>query len=169
VVNIYITFTGNYPFSPMVTFIGDFECKTDDKGRIVLPSAFKKAVGKEELRFVVKKHLFHNCLVMYLYSHWEDELIRLRDTTTFYSEKHSRFLRGFFRGLADITLDGNGRFLIPRRLMDQIGAGKEVVLIGIDRYIELWDRQAYDAMADDQDDLAQLAESIMGRGSANVD
>lgn len=151
----------------MVTFIGDFECKTDDKGRIVLPAAFKKAVGKEDLRFVVKKHLFHNCLVMYLYSHWEEELIRLRNSTNSYSEKHSRFLRGFFRGSADIVLDGNGRFLIPRRLMDQVGVGKEVVLIGIDRFIELWDRQAYEAMADDHDNVGQLAESIMGRGVAN--
>jgi MraZ protein len=146
----------------MVTFIGDFECKTDDKGRIVLPAAFKKAVGKEELRFVVKKHLFDNCLVLYLYDHWEEELERLRNKTNAYNSKHSSFLRGFFRGSADITLDGNGRFLIPRRLMDQIGGGKDVVLIGIDRYIELWDKEAYNAMADDQEGLAGLAESIMG-------
>lgn len=153
----------------MVTFIGDFECRTDDKGRIVLPSAFKKAAGKEELRFIVKKHLFDNCLVLYLYEHWKEELERLRDKTNSYNRNHSSFLRGFFRGSADISLDGNGRFLIPRRLIDQIGAGKDVVLIGIDRYIELWDREAYNAMANDQEGLAGLAESIMGSVSTDED
>lgn len=146
----------------MVTFIGDFECRTDEKGRVVLPAGFKKAVGEEELRFVVKKHLFDNCLVMYLYSHWEEELERLRSKTNPYNHNHSSFLRGFFKGSADIVLDGNGRFLVPRRLMDQIGAGKDLVLIGVDRYIELWDRQAYNEMSDVKEDLAGLAESIMG-------
>lgn len=146
----------------MVTFIGDFECKIDDKGRIVLPAAFKKAAGNEELRFVVKKHLFDNCLVMYLYRHWEEELEHLREKTDHYTRTHSNFLRGFFKGSADIVLDSNGRFLIPRRLMDQIGVGKDVVLLGIDRFIELWDREAYNAIIDDKDGLAGLAETIMG-------
>ncbi len=153
----------------MITFIGDFECKTDDKGRIVLPAAFKKAVGKDELRFVVKKHLFDNCLVIYHYSHWEEELERLRHVGKFYSQKRSAFLRGFFKGSAEITLDGNGRFLVPRRLMEQIGAGKDVVLIGIDRYIELWDRDAYNAMGDNPEELAGLAELLMGDGSPDED
>ncbi len=148
----------------MVTFIGDFECRTDDKGRIVLPAAFKKAAGKEELRFVVKKHLFDNCLVLYLYSHWEEELQRLRERTNNYNHNHALFLRGFFLGSAEMTLDGNGRFLVPRRLMDQVGCGKEIILVGIDRYIEIWDKEAYNKMVDNQVGIAGLAESVMGLG-----
>ena len=49
----------------MATFIGDFECKPDAKGRIVLPAAFKKAVGQDNTRFVVRRDLFENCLVLY--------------------------------------------------------------------------------------------------------
>jgi MraZ protein len=50
----------------MITFVGDFEVKTDDKGRIVLPSAFKRVlgVGGDE-RFVVRKDLYESCLVFF--------------------------------------------------------------------------------------------------------
>ncbi len=40
----------------MITFKGDYPCKADSKGRILLPSAFKKQMGEKVIdRFVVKK------------------------------------------------------------------------------------------------------------------
>lgn len=146
----------------MVTFIGDFECKADAKGRIVLPAAFKKSVGEEELRFVVRKDLFEKCLVLYPYAYWEEELMILRQKLNPYKREHKQFLRDFFRGSAEVSLDSNGRFLIPRRLMDQVEAYREVMLVGVDRYIELWSREAYQVISDNPDALAGQAESLLG-------
>lgn len=146
----------------MVTFIGDFECKADAKGRIVLPAAFKKSVGQEELRFVVRKDLFEKCLVLYPYAYWEEELVNLRQKLNPYKREHKQFLRDFFRASAEISLDGNGRFLIPRRLMDQVEANREVMLVGVDRYIELWSREVYLTMSDNPDVLAGQAEALLG-------
>lgn len=146
----------------MVTFIGDFECKADAKGRIVLPAAFKKAVGQEELRFVVRKDLFEKCLVLYPYAYWEEELVILRKKLNPYKREHKQFLRDFFRASAEVCLDSNGRFLIPRRLMDQVEVEREVMLVGVDRYIELWSREAYLAISDNPDALAGQAEALLG-------
>jgi len=146
----------------MVTFIGDFECRADAKGRIVMPSAFKKAVGQGEIRFVARKHLFEKCLEIYPYSHWEELLEQLRKKLNPYNRKHDMLIRSFFKSAIDLPLDGNGRFLIPRRLMEQVGAERDVVLVGIDKKIELWAKTVYDSMNDESDMIASLAEEILG-------
>jgi MraZ protein len=146
----------------MATFIGDFECKPDAKGRIVLPAAFKKAVGQDDTRFVVRRDLFENCLVLYPYSYWEEELGRLRQKLNPYKREHKQFLRDFFRASAELSLDGNGRFLVPRRLMEQVGVKRDVILVGVDRYIELWSDEAYRAIIDNPAGLAGQAELLLG-------
>lgn len=151
----------------MVTFIGDFECKADAKGRIVLSAAFKKALAEGEDRFVVRKDLFEECLVIYPYSYWEEELLKIRQRLNPYDREHKKFLRDFFRATAEVSLDSNGRFLIPKRLMEQVNAERDVVLIGVDRYIELWSREAYLAMNDDPDRLANQAQSFLGDPTNN--
>ena len=146
----------------MVTFIGDFECRADTKGRIVLPAAFKKAVGQKDLRFVARKHIFENCLDIYPFNHWEELLNELREKLNPYNRKHDALIRSFFKSAIDLPLDGNGRFLIPRRLMEQIGAERDVILVGIDKKIELWTKSAYDLMKDNYEEVSALTEEILG-------
>ncbi|MDG5800956.1 division/cell wall cluster transcriptional repressor MraZ [Marinilabiliaceae bacterium ANBcel2] len=146
----------------MTTFIGDFECRADTKGRIVMPSAFKKALGEDELRFVVRKDLFENCLVIYPYSFWKEELIRLRGKLNPYNRKHNRFMRDFFSGSAEFSLDSNGRFLLPKRLLNLVDIDRDVVLIGVDQRIELWSAAEYKNIGCDSEELAGLAEDILG-------
>ena len=146
----------------MFTFIGDFECRTDAKGRIVFPSAFKKVLGEDDLRLVVRKDLFEPCLHIYPYSVWEEKLEDIRRRINPYNREHSKFLRQFFRGSAEVALDGNGRFLIPKRLTEQIGVEREVVLLGVDQYIEVWNKELYDQGLMPADSLGNLAEKILG-------
>ncbi|MGQ1948151.1 division/cell wall cluster transcriptional repressor MraZ [Geofilum sp. OHC36d9] len=156
----------------MITFIGDFECKADVKGRVVMPAAFKKALGVDDARFVVRKDLFEKCLVIYPYTYWEEELVRLRSRLNSYNRAHKQFLRDFFRGSAEVMLDANGRILIPKRLMDSVEAGREVVLVGVDRCIELWSLDIYQSMGDESERLAGQAELFLsenGRSDENLD
>ena len=146
----------------MVTFIGEFECKADVKGRIVLPADFKKAVGQGEFRFVVRKHLFQQCLEIHLHSHWEELLEQLRKKLNPYNRKHDQLKRSLFKNNLQLSLDGNGRFLIPRRLMEEISADREVILLGNDNVIEIWDKELYKSKKENPDELANLAEEILG-------
>ena len=76
------------------------------------------------------------------------------------------FLRNFFKGTAELSLDANNRFLIPKRLMDLIGAQRDVVLAGQDGRIEIWAADVYDKIEMAAEDFANLAEKLMG-GSLN--
>ena len=146
----------------MTTFIGDYPCKVDAKGRILLPSAFKRQMGTvSQDRFVVKKDLFENCLILYPIDEWEKQNKIIRKKLNPYNKEHNRFLRGFYKGTAEITLDNNNRMLIPKRLLELITAYKEVVLAGQDGKIEIWSKQQYEKIIENENEFAALAEKIM--------
>lgn len=152
----------------MSSFIGDFVCKIDDKGRVLLPSVFKKAIPSEAHdTFIVKKDIYERCLVLYPLNEWERQVQMIRQKLNPYNKEHNAFLRGFFKGTAEVVLDSTNRLLIPKRLLDEAGIEKEVVLAGQDSKIEIWKKEAYDSIST-SDDFAQLAEKIMGGDIPNI-
>lgn len=147
----------------MTTFIGEYSCKVDAKGRIMLPAAFKKQMpSTANDRFVVKKDIFEQCLVMYPMDEWERQNKLIRSKLNPYNKEHNRFLRNFYRGTAELILDSNNRMLIPRRLLELVGIKKEATLAGQDGKIEIWSKGIYDRGAEGEDEFASLAEKIMG-------
>jgi MraZ protein len=83
-----------------------------------------------------------------------------------YNREHNMFLRNFFKGTAELSLDNSNRLLIPKRLMDLIEAERDVVLAGQDGRIEIWSAVVYDKIDMVAEDFADLAEKLMG-GSLN--
>lgn len=151
----------------MATFIGEFMCKVDVKGRIILPMAFKKQMPADaQDHFVVRKDIFENCLVLYSIEDWKTQLEKIRKKINPYKREHNTFMRNFFQGTAELSLDNNNRFLIPKRLMDVIGPGRDVVLAGQDGRIEIWAAPVYEKMDMAAGDFADLAEKLMA-GSLN--
>ncbi len=66
-------------FKKMGAFIGDYSCKVDVKGRVLLPSAFIKHLPEQSQgRFVVKKDIFEKCLVLYPMNEWEYQTSLIR-------------------------------------------------------------------------------------------
>ena len=151
----------------MATFIGDYTCKVDAKGRIILPMAFKKQMPADaQDHFVVRKDIFENCLVLYSIEDWNRQLDKIRKRMNTYNREHNMFLRNFFKGTAELSLDNSNRLLVPKRLMDLIGAERDVVLAGQDGRIEIWAESVYEKIDMAAAEFADLAEKLMG-GSLN--
>lgn len=147
----------------MATFIGDFICKIDSKGRFLLPAAFKKQMTvSDDNRFVIKKDIYEKCLLVYPISEWEKQVEFIRSKVNSYNREHNKFLRDFFKGSAEITLDSNNRLLIPKRLAELIDIKTELNCIGVDTKIEIWAKEIYESISDNTEDLANLAEKILG-------
>ncbi|HAB50923.1 MAG TPA: cell division protein MraZ, partial [Ignavibacteriales bacterium] len=102
----------------MTNFVGDHPCKLDGKSRILFPAALKKQMEGDNDRFVVKKDLFENCLVLYTLQEWERQNQQIRQKINTFNKEHNAFLRGFYRGTAEVILDSSSRLLIPKRLLD---------------------------------------------------
>jgi len=143
--------------------IGTYECKIDVKGRLLIPSAFKKQLAPVIPKgFVLKRAVFQNCLELYPLAQWE-ELIKKVNSLNRFKKKNNDFIRRFTAGVKFIELDGNGRLLIPKDLIEFSNINRDVSLSTSVNIIEIWDKSSYEkAIADSRDDFAQLAEEVMG-------
>jgi MraZ protein len=147
----------------MYSFIGDYSCKIDPKGRLLLPSAFKKQMPADARdSFVVKKDIYENCLILYTIDEWERQNEILRQKLNPYNKEHSNFLRAYYKGSAEIMIDSSNRLLIPKRLLDSVGIGKDVFLSGQDKKIEIWSKELYEHSGIKEEEFSYLAEKILG-------
>ena len=143
--------------------IGTYECKVDVKGRVLIPSAFKKQLSPVINKgFVLKRAVFQSCLELYPIAQWEELISKINSLNRF-KKKNNDFIRRFTAGVKFIELDGNGRLLIPKDLIEFSHIKREIVLSSSVNIIEIWDKQNYEnAIVDSRDGLAQLAEEVMG-------
>ena len=143
--------------------IGTYECKVDVKGRVLIPSAFKKQLAAVINKgFVLKRAVFQSCLELYPISEWE-ELISKVNSLNRFKKKNNDFIRRFTAGVKFIELDNNGRLLIPKDLIEFSNIKREIVLSSSVNIIEIWDKDSYESsIIDSRDDFAKLAEEVMG-------
>ena len=150
----------------MINLIGTYECKSDAKGRIMLPSALKKQLSPVmQDGFVIKRSVFNNCLEMYPMKEWNTMAAQVNQLNRFI-KKNIDFIRSYMSGLKIVEADGNGRILIPKNLIIFAGIDKEIVLTASVNVIEIWDKQQYeDTIKSTLKDFGKLAEEVMGNQS----
>ncbi|MDQ2694467.1 MAG: division/cell wall cluster transcriptional repressor MraZ [Pseudomonadota bacterium] len=146
----------------MASFLGEFECRLDAKSRISLPSALKKQLPTQaQGQFVINRG-FEQHLVLYPSSEWDvisGEINRLN----LYVKKNRDFVRYFYRGATELTLDSHSRLLLPRRLLAYAAIREDVILFAYSNRIEVWAAELYDQLLKDEPtDFSALAEDIMG-------
>ena len=145
----------------MSSFIGDNTCKADNKCRVVVPASFRKAmVASCQSVFVLRKNVFEKCLDMYPMDEWERMIADIRSKLNLFNAKHVAFLREFSRGTQEVEMDTNGRVLLPRKMLEEVGIDKEMVFAGQDVLIQVWDAKTYEEVAVGPDVLSDLAKEI---------
>ncbi len=145
----------------MISLIGEYDCKLDAKGRFLMPAGLRKQLPEDQQNeFVINRGL-DQCLTLYPVPVWEMELKRLQARNQ-YVKKNRAFLRMFLNGATKVQLDGNGRVLIPKRLMEHAKLEKETILVAQIDKVEIWDKKAYEEwMEEPEYDFEELAEEVM--------
>lgn len=146
----------------MPHFLGEFVCKLDDKGRMMVPVNLKKQLPEAEREGLVINRGFEKHLVIYPRKEWElilDDLSKLNQ----YEKKNRDFVRYFTRGATEVIPDAAGRILFPKSLLDYAGIEANAVLSGFLNKVEVWAQNAYDTQLDSEpENFAKLAEEVMG-------
>ncbi|MDR0413400.1 MAG: division/cell wall cluster transcriptional repressor MraZ [Dysgonamonadaceae bacterium] len=125
----------------MKRFTGNIDAKTDVKGRVFIPAAFRKILQSEEdARLTLRKDVYQDCLVLFPASTWEKELTHLRSKLNKYDEEQQQFYRQYILDSEIVEMDSSGRILIPKRYLQMAGIAGDVRFVGIDDTIELWSR-----------------------------
>ena len=137
-------------------FFGEYEHNIDDKGRLIIPSKFREALGKD---FVITKGL-DCCLFVFSTEEWEIFVNKLR--TLPISDKDARdFTRFFFSGASECALVKQGRISIPATLRKHAELEKETKIIGVSNRLEIWNTENWDNynnmdVSDIADKMAEL-------------
>jgi len=147
----------------MLHFIGTFECKADEKGRIMLPVSLKKQLSdKLKNGFVIKRAVFNSCLELYPLKEWENLMLRINKLNRF-NKKNIDFIRRFTAGVRQIDIDISGRILIPKDLIKHAKISKDIVVSSAVNILEIWDKKSYENSIDDAKiNFGNLAEEVMG-------
>jgi MraZ protein len=120
-------------------FLGNIEAKVDAKGRAFLPAVFRKvlqASGEEKL--MLRQHVHEKCIVVYPESVWNERIDMLRTQLSVWNKAQDIMFRQFTSQAEEVTLDGNGRLLISKRLLQAAGIQQSIRFIGNDDTIEIW-------------------------------
>lgn len=134
--------------------IGEYQCKLDAKGRLMIPADFKEQLGNlAEEGFVMRPGLFSRCVELYTIKDWNEKQGKLKGLSQFV-KANIDLMRKYNAGAKLVKLDATGRMLIPKNLLDKAGLSKEVVINALPSYMEIWDSASYQTTLDELDQIA---------------
>jgi len=138
----------------LLGFCGTFNCVIDDKGRLSIPSKIrpgdidsskKKGIPAGETLVVTQG--LDGCLSLYPEAEWAKVQNRL-ETLSFTQKDFRYFNRRLNQYTSHVRLDRAGRIHIPEVLRQLAGLQKDVLVVGVNQTIEIWDPARYQAYLD---------------------
>lgn len=115
--------------------IGRYDGKISAKFQAAFPKKFRSVLGD---KLIITKG-FEQALMVIPESNWESVLhdVEAGSVTTAGARETKRFLLG---GAAFVELDAKGRFILPEHLRIFGELTEDIVFIGQDTYVEIWDK-----------------------------
>ena len=122
------------------TFSGSFDHSLDGKGRVIIPSSFREALGDN---FTITINPNKTAVAIYPKEMWDQQLERLSHINPMdkIGMQYERYLMSV--SFSGNSMDAQGRVLIPVKLRSKIGLTRDIVFVGLNHYIEIWDAEVY--------------------------
>jgi len=137
-------------------FFGEFEYKIDEKGRVPIPPGFRRELKEG----VVLTSMVEKCITAYARSEWE-KLAATLTTGSVTPSKLRRLNRAIFATAFRLNIDGQGRIALPIPLRQYADIEDEVVIVGANNYLELWNKEQWEAeKAISREQTWQIIESL---------
>ena len=140
-------------------FVGQYSHNIDTKGRLAVPAKFRGELKKA----VVTKGL-DNCLFLYPKKEWEKLAEKLAALPI--SKSNTRaFSRLMLAGAMDVSVDKQGRIILPDYLRKYAGLSKKTVITGLYNRLEIWDEKIWDKYkTETEKNSTDIAESMEDLG-----
>ena len=149
----------------MSTFIGKYEAKADIKGRIFIPSAYRKLLpdGERE-RIVMRKDTENDCMILFPEHVWTKKVEDFKSKLDEWNPQDQLLLMQFVSDAEWLDIDSQGRVLISKKNLQTIGIeNSEVLFVGmIDRFA-VWSKSRYEQVKISPTDFAAMLKEKMMR------
>lgn len=152
-------------------FIGTYEHAVDAKGRLAVPTQFRRKLQAVMAHGLVLARGPNRCIELYTRDAW---VAHVRETTgemSLYDPQARRLRRTKLGNAWEVEMDEQGRVLIPQQLREMSGIGNAAVVTGIGSFIEIWDPARYREYSGEADEnydkdlveMDRLSRSAAGR------
>lgn len=146
-------------------FSGRYEYSIDDKGRLSIPAKFRDTLSSHYNQTLVVTNHLDGCLVAYPVKEWEALQERIEGSDAALKKDAKDVLRFFYSGAMECPIDRLGRILVPQSLRNFGVIRKNVVIIGMNKKIEIWAEEAWtELVRKASSDMAKMADTASQLG-----
>lgn len=138
-------------------FLGTYEPKLDEKGRLILPAKYREELAGG----LVFTRGQERCIYVFPLREFErlHEQLRAAPVT---SRQARDYLRVFLSGATDELPDKQGRVTIPSTLRQYAGLDRDLTVIGAGSRVEIWDAEAWSTYLEAQESAySDTAEEVI--------
>ncbi len=137
-------------------FLGEFEYRIDEKGRVPIPPKFRRELKEG----VILAPGVEKCIVAYPVSEWK-KLATTLTSTSLSQSKLRRLNRALFAAAFILNIDKQNRIALPVPLREHAGIENDVIVAGANTYFELWDKDQWqEEKGVSQEQVWQIMESM---------
>jgi len=141
-------------------FTGEFEYRIDEKGRVPVPPRFRRQLEDG----LVLSFSQDGCISLYPVAEWEKIANKLNSNGSFETSKMRRLKRAIFATAFPGEMDGQGRITVPAKLREYAGIESDMVLVGMNNYMELWSNEKWQSeLTTSMEQAWQTVESLENR------
>ena len=149
-------------------FQGHANTTLDEKGRIIVPSKFRKHILPEAGGILNVTLGRDNCIWLFPSYEWVKVLKTVQTTNPYTTDEVSMRRRILFHA-DELSLDSQHRILIPQELQKLVGIKKEILLIGQIERIEIWNPDAYEKyLSDSPESYEGVMQKVMTKLYTNT-
>lgn len=139
---------------------GEYNNTIDEKGRVSFPAKLRAELNQNVL---IATRGLDRCLWLFTPDEWDLLKNRLMSSASLFNEKNRMVLRRFVAPAQEVEFDKNGRLSIPQSLREYAGLSKDCTVLGVDKYIEIWDAVSYkEYLSASEESFRDAAEGLSG-------
>jgi MraZ protein len=139
---------------------GEFHISLDEKGRLLIPSRIRAEARGNSL--IVTRGI-DRCLWLFSPDEWREFSAKLMSASSPLSKRGRLLQRRIIAPAQEIELDKSGRLNVPKPLQESAGLSRETRLLVMERYMEIWDAEAYQSYEmESEEELQEAAEELGG-------
>lgn len=136
-------------------FLSTFHNRIDKKNRVSVPATYRAALAAQEFAgIIVYQSIMHSCIEGCGMNRIKKMNERI-DALDPYSAERDAFSASVFGDSVQLPFDGEGRVILPERLMKEAGLGEMATFVGKGEIFEIWEPKAFDSYMSQARELAR--------------
>ena len=124
----------------MHEFLNRYDVKVDVKGRLFVPSTYRKSIEEKELdaSLYLEKDVQKKCVKVYTKSFWDERIGKLKANINPWDDEDMDIYRQYTSCVERVEMDSNGRILLQKQFLEAAEIEADAILVGVIDSFEIW-------------------------------